>query len=265
MVSKEELERIVHSAHSDPFQVLGAHLVKGGNKEYVAVRAFLPEAAEVSVVEMDGGQQIYPAKRIHKEGLFEAIVRNRDEVFPYRLRKKDTSGTVSEFKDPYSFLPVLSEFDLYLMAEGTHHTQYEKLGAHKMVVQGTEGVLFAVWAPNAIRVSVVGDFNQWDGRRHMMRVRGATGIWEIFIPGLREGTRYKFEIKSRFKGFIAQKADPYAFYSEVRPKSASVVWNVDLYKWSDKEWMQAREKRNWFESPMSIYEVHLGSWRRDPR
>ncbi|MGA2106990.1 MAG: 1,4-alpha-glucan branching protein GlgB, partial [Syntrophorhabdales bacterium] len=264
MVSKEELERIVHSAHSDPFQVLGAHLVKGGNKEYVAVRAFLPEAAEVSVVEMDGGQQIYPAKKIHKEGLFEAIVRNRDEVFPYRLRKKDTSGTVSEFKDPYSFLPVLSEFDLYLMAEGTHHTQYEKLGAHKMVVQGTEGVLFAVWAPNAIRVSVVGDFNQWDGRRHMMRVRGATGIWEIFIPGLREGTRYKFEIKSRFKGFIAQKADPYAFYSEVRPKSASVVWSVDLYKWSDKEWMQARGKRNWFESPVSIYEVHLGSWRRDP-
>ncbi|MGD0658471.1 MAG: 1,4-alpha-glucan branching protein GlgB [Syntrophorhabdales bacterium] len=264
MVSKEELEKIVHSAHSDPFQVLGAHLVKGGNKEYVAVRAFLPDAAEVSVVETDGGQQIYQAKRIHKEGLFEATVRNRDEVFPYRLRKKDSSGTVSEFKDPYSFLPVLSEFDLYLMAEGTHHTQYEKLGAHKMVVQGTDGVLFAVWAPNAIRVSVVGDFNLWDGRRHMMRVRGATGIWEIFIPGLREGTRYKFEIKSRFKGFLAQKADPYAFYSEVRPKSASVVWNVDLYKWSDKEWMQAREKRNWFESPMSIYEVHLGSWRRIP-
>ena len=210
------------------------------------------------------GSTIYQAKRIHKEGLFEATVRNRDEVFPYRLRKKDSSGTVSEFKDPYSFLPVLSEFDLYLMAEGTHHTQYEKLGAHKMVVQGTVGVLFAVWAPNAIRVSVVGDFNLWDGRRHMMRVRGATGIWEIFIPGLREGTRYKFEIKSRFKGFLAQKADPYAFYSEVRPKSASVVWNVDLYKWSDKEWMQAREKRNWFESPMSIYEVHLGSWRRIP-
>ena len=264
MLSKEELEKIVHSAHSDPFQVLGAHLVKGGNKEYVAVRAFLPDAAEVSVVETDGGQQIYQAKRIHKEGLFEATVRNRDEVFPYRLRKKDSSGTVSEFKDPYSFLPVLSEFDLYLMAEGTHRTQYEKLGAHKMVVQGTEGVLFAVWAPNAIRVSVVGDFNLWDGRRHMMRVRGATGIWEIFIPGVREGTRYKFEIKSRFKGFLAQKADPYAFYSEVRPKSASVVWNVDQYRWSDKEWMQAREKRNWFESPMSIYEVHLGSWRRIP-
>ena len=150
------------------------------------------------------------------------------------------------------------------MAEGTHYSQYEKLGAHEMTVEGVEGVFFAVWAPNALRVSVIGDFNNWDGRRHMMRVRGSTGIWELFIPGLKEGTAYKFEVKSRYKGFLAQKADPFAFYSELRPKSASVVWNLDKYRWSDDRWMAARPERNWFESPVSIYEVHLGSWRRVP-
>jgi len=263
MALKEDMERIVHSAHSDPFQVLGAHVVKAGGKECVAVRAFLPDAAEVNVVDLQSSQ-IHPAKRIHKEGFFEAVVRNGAEIFPYRLRKTDASGKATEFADPYSFMPVLSEFDLYLMAEGTHHDQYEKLGAHEMTVQGVRGVLFALWAPNAIRVSVIGDFNHWDGRRHMMRVRGSTGIWEIFIPGLGQGAVYKFEVKSRFKGFLTQKADPYGFFSEVRPKSASVVWNLDRYSWSDKKWMKARQERNWFESPISIYEVHLGSWRRVP-
>ena len=185
-------------------------------------------------------------------------------VFPYRLKKTDESGKSIVFVDPYSFMPVLSDFDLQLIAEGTHEDQYEKLGAHELTLNGVEGVVFAVWAPNAIRVSVVGDFNQWDGRRHMMRVRGSTGVWEIFIPGLRQGTVYKFEVKSRYEGYLALKADPYAFFSEVRSKSASVVWNLDKYRWSDEEWMHARPSRNWFESPVSIYEVHLGSWRRVP-
>ena len=185
-------------------------------------------------------------------------------VFPYRLKKTDESGKSIVFVDPYSFMPVLSDFDLQLIAEGTHEDQYEKLGAHELTLNGVEGVVFAVWAPNAIRVSVVGDFNQWDGRRHMMRVRGSTGVWEIFIPGLRQGTVYKFEVKSRYRGYLALKADPYAFFSEVRSKSASVVWNLDKYRWSDEEWMHARPSRNWFESPVSIYEVHLGSWRRVP-
>ena len=203
-------------------------------------------------------------KRVHKDGFFEAIVRDKTEVFPYRLREVDRAGRTTEFVDPYSFMPVLSDFDLYLMAEGTHHNQYERLGAHEMTVEGIDGVVFAVWAPNAIRMSVIGDFNQWDGRRHMMRVRGSTGFWEIFVPGLREGTVYKFEVKSRYKGFLEQKADPYAFFSEVRPKSASVVWNLNKYRWSDGEWMQMRREKNLFESPLSIYEVHLGSWRRVP-
>ena len=253
----------MHSAHADPFAVLGAHIVGTGNKKSVAIRAFLPDAAKVAVVDLETDKQ-YPMKRLHREGFFEAAVEDKARVFPYRLKKTDESGKTIVFVDPYSFMPVLSDFDLQLIAEGTHEDQYEKLGAHELTLNGVEGVVFAVWAPNAIRVSVVGDFNQWDGRRHMMRVRGSTGVWEIFIPGLRQGTVYKFEVKSRYGGYLALKADPYAFFSEVRSKSASVVWNLDKYRWSDEEWMHARPSRNWFESPVSIYEVHLGSWRRVP-
>jgi len=261
MALKEEIEKIVHSAYQDPFEILGAHVIKWAGKECVAVRAFLPDAAGVAVVDSRSGQE-YPMKRLHKDGFFEAVIRNKSEVFPYRLKKTDELGGVDIIIDPYIFLPVLSDFDLHLMAEGTHYSQYEKLGAHEMTVEGIEGVFFAVWAPNALSVSVIGDFNHWDGRRHMMRVRGSTGTWELFIPGLKEGTTYKFEVKSQYKGFLAQKADPFAFYSELRPKSASVVWNLDKYRWSDDQWMGARQERNWFESPVSIYEVHLGSWRR---
>jgi 1,4-alpha-glucan branching enzyme len=263
MALKEEIERIVHSAWPDPFEILGIHVIKWGGKEYVAVRAFLPDAADAAVVEVGSGRE-YPMKRLHKDGFFEAVIRGRTDVFQYRLKKTDQGNKTSLIIDPYSFLPVLSDYDLYLIAEGTHYNQYDKLGAHEMTVDGVEGVCFAVWAPNAIRVSVTGDFNEWDGRRHMMRVRGSTGVWELFIPGLRQGVIYKYEVKSRYKGFLAEKADPYAFYSELRPKSASVVWNLDRYLWSDNRWMEARKETNWFESPMSIYEVHLGSWRRVP-
>jgi 1,4-alpha-glucan branching enzyme len=263
MALKEEIERIVHSAWPDPFEILGIHVIKWGGKEYVAVRAFLPDAADAAVVEVGSGRE-YPMKRLHKDGFFEAVIRGRTDVFQYRLKKTDQGNKTSLIIDPYSFLPILSDYDLYLIAEGTHYNQYDKLGAHEMTVDGVEGVCFAVWAPNAIRVSVTGDFNEWDGRRHMMRVRGSTGVWELFIPGLRQGVIYKYEVKSRYKGFLAEKADPYAFYSELRPKSASVVWNLDRYLWSDNRWMEARKETNWFESPMSIYEVHLGSWRRVP-
>ncbi len=148
------------------------------------------------------------------------------------------------------------------MGEGTDYKKYEKLGAHLMVVNGTSGVLFAVWAPNALRIGVIGDFNNWDGRRHPMRVRGSSGIWELFIPGLGQGALYKFEVKSKYKGFLAEKADPYAFYGELRPKTASVVWDINEYEWCDEAWMDRRREKNLFEAPLSIYEVHLGSWRR---
>jgi len=160
---------------------------------------------------------------------------------------------------------VLTDFDLHLIGEGTHYKNYEKLGAHVVEVNGVKGVHFAVWAPNAKRVSVIGDFNHWDGKKHPMKLLGDSGIWEIFIPGLDEGELYKFEVKSKYRGYKEQKADPFAFYFEVRPKSAAIVYNIEnKHQWQDAEWMEIRRKKNWFESPVAIYEVHLGSWMRVP-
>ncbi len=160
---------------------------------------------------------------------------------------------------------VLTDFDLHLIGEGTHYKNYEKLGAHVVEIDGSSGVHFAVWAPNAKRVSIIGNFNGWDDKKHPMKLLDDSGIWEMFIPGLGEGELYKFAIKSKYKGYREQKADPFAFYFEVRPKSAAIVYNINnKHKWQDAEWMQMREKRNWFESPISIYEVHLGSWMRVP-
>jgi 1,4-alpha-glucan branching enzyme len=261
MPAKHEFDRIIHSSHADPFSILGAHKIQSDTESAIVIRAFLPEASEVSVVDLSRPQQ-FPMKRIHKDGLFEVIVEDKSDIFPYHLNKTDHEGHHTEFVDPYSFLPVLTDFDLHLIGEGTNYTQHERLGAHKMSIGAVKGVFFAVWAPNALRVSVVGDFNDWDGRRHMMRIRGTSGIWELFIPDLGQGTTYKFEVKSRFKGYLAQKSDPYAFYSELRPNSASVVWDLNKYQWGDIEWMKARAETNWFEEPISIYEVHLGSWKR---
>jgi 1,4-alpha-glucan branching enzyme len=160
---------------------------------------------------------------------------------------------------------VLTDFDLHLIGEGTHYKNYEKLGAHVVEINGVKGVHFAVWAPNAKRVSVIGDFNRWDGKKHPMKLLGDSGIWEIFIPGIDEGELYKFEVKSKYRNYKEQKADPFAFYFEVRPKSAAIVYNIEnKHKWQDAEWMEMRKKKNWFESPVSIYEVHLGSWMRVP-
>jgi 1,4-alpha-glucan branching enzyme len=161
--------------------------------------------------------------------------------------------------------PVLTDFDLHLICEGTHYKNYEKLGAHVVEVNGAKGVHFAVWAPNAKRVSVIGDFNHWDGKKHPMKLLGDSGIWEIFIPGLDEGELYKFEIESKYRGYKEQKVDPFAFYFEVRPKSAAIVYNIEnKHQWQDAEWIEIRRKKNWFASPVTIYEVHLGSWMRVP-
>lgn len=258
---KEQIKLIINADHWDPFRVLGIHIIDSENKR-AAVRAFLPETQEAWVVDLEA-KKSYTMEKIHEAGFFEANVEKK-KVFPYLIRIKSHEGKLSEFYDPYSFLPVLTDFDLHLIGEGRHYKQYEKLGAHIMEINGIKGVHFAVWAPNAKRVSVIGDFNNWDGRRHQMRVLGSSGIWEIFIPGLKEGDLYKFEIKSKFKKHIAVKADPYAFYFELRPKSASVVYNINNYKWNDIKWLEMRSKKNWLESPVSIYEVHLGSWMRVP-
>jgi len=260
----EEVHLIVRAEHSDPHHVLGAHPIETDGRPAIAVRAFLPDAAAAWVIRKTvSGSEALPLERIHRDGFFEAVVRGESRIFPYRIRAKNQGGGEYEFDDPYRFPPVLSDFDLHLMGEGTHYKKYEKLGAHVIEVQGVQGVSFGVWAPNAQRVSVVGDFNHWDGRRHPMRIRGGTGIWELFIPHLGEGEVYKYEIKSNV-GSIGLKADPYAFYSELRPKTASVVHNIDRYEWHDQEWMANRHVRQSLDAPMSIYEVHLGSWRRVP-
>jgi 1,4-alpha-glucan branching enzyme len=258
---EEQIKLIINADHWDPFQVLGIHVMDGDNRK-VAVRAFLPEAKQAWIVD-DYSNNPFVMNKINKAGFFEAII-DKKRAFPYHIRIKSYEGKISEFIDPYSFLPVLTEYDLHLIGEGTHYINYEKLGAHVMEINGIKGVHFAVWAPNAKHVSVIGDFNNWDRRRHQMRVLGSSGIWEIFIPGLEEGALYKFKIKSSFKKHITEKADPYAFYSELRPKSASIVHDINKYKWNDREWIKMRSKKNWLESPVSIYEVHLGSWMRIP-
>src|SRR5271157_3873808 len=254
----EEVESILNAEHSDPFHILGAHLVEWEEKPAIAVRAYLPGAKEVWVLRES---EAFPAQLIHADGFFEAVFPNEAQAFRYRLRANYGDGNEVEFEDPYRFPSTLSEFDLYLLGEGTHHKSYEKLGAHLTEVEGVPGVAFAVWAPNAQRVSVVGNFNNWNGRRHTMRVRGGSGIWELFIPGLVEGEVYKYEIKGH-NDYVGLKADPFAFFAELRPNNASVVRDINNYTWHDQAWMEARSQRQSLKSPLAIYEVHLGSWRR---
>ncbi len=252
-----DIAAIVGAYHGDPFRVLGPHLVEENGRRRLEIRAFLPEAKEANVL-LDG--QIHPMRRIAEEGFFEAVV-GRNEVVPYRLQLTEESGATREIEDPYRFPPWLTDFELHLHAEGNYYQSYEKLGAHLREVNGIAGVNFAVWAPNAQRVSVIGDFNRWDGRRHPMRQRPG-GIWEIFLPNQGENSIYKYEVKSLYRGHQEQKADPYAFASEKPPKSASVVCDIDRYRWDDQEWMRRRAATDWLRSPISVYEVHLGSWMR---
>jgi 1,4-alpha-glucan branching enzyme len=259
-LAPEEMDALANGSHGDPFGALGPHRYKLDGEEYLVVRAFLPVAREVQV---KAGDKLYLAEKVHPDGLFEAVIERAPTDFVYTMVQTDYGDNVTEFYDPYSFGPILIDFDLHLIQEGTHYRTYEKLGAHLKEVDGVAGVAFAVWAPNAQRVSVIGDFNRWDGRVHPMRNHPAHGIWEIFLPGLGEGTLYKFEIKSRLDDYLVEKADPYGFFSEVRPNTASKVANLDAYQWQDDEWQtNGRAKSNSLESPISVYEVHLGSWRR---
>jgi 1,4-alpha-glucan branching enzyme len=259
--SPDEIAQILRAEHSDPFHVLGAHPVEVDGQPAIAIRAFLPHVSRAWVVRNQDAGNPTPLVRVHSRGFFEAVFPGERAIFPYRLRV-DYAGR-HEFEDPYRFPPVLTDFDLHLIAEGTHYKKYEKLGAHVIEMEGVMGVAFAVWAPNARRVSVVGNFNSWDGRRHPMRVRGGSGVWELFIPGLAEGEIYKYEIKGP-NDYLGLKADPFAFYSELRPKTASVVYDINRYSWNDQEWMAQRAAKQSLGSPIAIYEVHLGSWRRVP-
>jgi 1,4-alpha-glucan branching enzyme len=252
----ETISAIVNGLHGAPFDVLGCHPDGTGT----VLRTFQPQAQNVTALPEGGDPR--PMERIDEEGFFEAVFPDRSNVFRYRLKIVTSEGENYEIEDPYRFPPILSEEDLYLFNEGNHFKLYEKLGAQLMELDGVPGVCFSVWAPTALRVSVVGHFNRWDGRRHPMRPRGASGVWELFIPGLGAGEMYKYEIKTRYHGYVAVKADPFGFAAEVRPNTASVVADIHHFDWRDQEWMANRRARQSLASPVSIYEVHLGSWRR---
>ncbi|HEV2131250.1 MAG TPA: 1,4-alpha-glucan branching protein GlgB [Longimicrobiaceae bacterium] len=266
---EHDIARILHGEHADPFSLLGMHRVARDGEQLLVVRAFLPKAAEAWVVHAES-QESTPLECIHPDGFFEATFADGHEPFPYRLRVRTRGEEEREIEDPYSFPSVLSDFDLYLLGEGTDLRMYDKLGAHPRTIRGVQGVAFAVWAPNAARVSVVGNFNEWDGRRHVMRLHPGVGVWEVFIPKLEVGTVYKYEIKPR-RGVSFLKSDPVAFFAELRPNTASIVYELGRYSWGDGDWMAQRRANSSLDGPMSIYEVHIGSWRRpevddpDPR
>src|SRR6185369_14510653 len=197
---------------------------------------------------------------IAKEGVFEGFIAKKKDVFRYQLRATYGNGEIRQFFDPYCFLPTLGEQDLFLFNEGNEHRIYDKLGAHPRDLGGVTGVSFAVWAPSAARVSVVGNFNHWDGRFHAMRSLGASGVWELFIPGLGEGELYKFELRDQ-RGNLHLKTDPYGTFFEGPPGNAAIVFDPRKLKWNDAAWLERRRSEaQQLDRPMSIYEVHLGSW-----
>ena len=255
-----ELMEIIGSSYADPHRVLGMHELRIKDENVLAVRVFIPQAKAVVIIDDANKTLNYEMEKIHIDGFFECVIK-REKWFMYKLDITWHNGENTVTYDPYSFRPALTEFDMHLFGEGTHYEIYEKLGAHMTTVDGIAGVLFAVWAPNAKRVSVIGSFNDWDGRRGQMRFREMSGIWELFIPGLCQYDKYKYEIKTH-AGAIIQKSDPYGNYFELRPSTATLIYDINNYKWNDSEWYAKRDKIDVLNSPINIYEVHLGSWKR---
>jgi 1,4-alpha-glucan branching enzyme len=246
---------IIYGSHGDPFSVLGLHQV---GKQWIA-RAYVPGAETIGVQTLKG-ETLGTLVKGHEDGFFEGPVDAKSQQ-PLRFHCANSGGTWV-VTDAYSFGPVLGPMDDYYIGEGNHLRLYDKLGAHAMHHEGADGVHFALWAPNAKRVSIIGDFNNWDGRLHVMRLRLNTGIWEIFVPGATIGQTYKFEIIGQHGNRLPLKADPFAFESELRPATASRVTNTNLSAWNDDSYMQSRKSRDARRQPMSTYEVHLGSWKR---
>jgi len=252
------IEAIICGYHRNPHEILGMHTQ--GNE--TAICAYIPNALSIEVVFEKSGIS-YKMSKKDDRGFFAVVFPGRSDDYLYKFKVTDYTGHIFETYDPYSFWPTISDYDLYLFNQGNHHRIYEKLGAHIREINGVSGVSFGVWAPEAKRVSVVGDFNQWDGRRHQMRMLGSSGVWEIFIPGVMKNDIYKYEIKTPFDE-IYLKADPYAFFAEKPPKTASRVYDLHNYEWNDRKWMEQRVNESTFDKPVNIYEVHLGSWMQQP-
>jgi 1,4-alpha-glucan branching enzyme len=252
-MTSQDIDAILSGHHGDAFSVLGPHQTENGWE----VRAFLPQAMDAEVIL---GGAPHPMRKLRAEGFFVAALDHEPGHYLFRLTL--WNGARAEIEDAYRFGPLISDFDLHIHGEGTQYESYRTMGAHPVHCEGVEGVRFAVWAPNAEVVSVVGDFNDWDERRHPMRSR--SGVWELFVPGVGVGTNYKYSVRARWRSYRQQKSDPYGFSSEVPPKTASVVWDLGRYQWGDHGWMEARGRKNLLKEPVSIYEVHLGSWLRGP-
>jgi len=257
-VPRDEVHRFVRGLHSDPFSVLGPHKVG----DDVEIRVFRPHACTIEIVLDREPDKPISTERINDEGFFCATVPGAERDVPYQLRIVKLDGSEELTRDAYQYGPIMGDVDLHLFSEGQHWKIYEKFGAHLRTIGDATGVYFAVWAPNAQRVSVVGDFNAWDGRVNPMRKLVNAGVWELFLPGITQGAHYKFEIRTQ-TGAVRLKSDPFAFFNQHGKSTASLVYDLERYSWSDAEWMEARQKKNWPQSPISIYEVHLGSWRRE--
>ncbi len=256
-VPRDEVYRFVRGLHSDPFSVLGPHKVG----DDVEIRVFRPDARVVEVVlDREPGKPI-AAERSDEEGFFCATIPGAERDVPYHLRIVKLDGSEERTRDAYQYGPIIGDVDLHLFNEGQHWKIYEKFGAHLRTIGDATGVYFAVWAPNAERVSVVGDFNDWDGRVNPMRKLLSAGVWELFLPGIKQGAHYKFEIRTQ-NGAVLLKSDPFAFFNQHGKSTASMVYDLEVYTWNDAEWMETRQKKNWPQSPINIYEVHVGSWRR---
>ena len=258
-LSPAELTALVDATETCPHRFLGLHALGDGG---CVVRCLLPGAVSVEVWDVAAGVGL-PMERLHAVGLFERVIPRR-EGLRYRLRATYADGTARELEDPYRFWPTISEDDLFLLGKGDDHRVYHKLGAQLRTLDGVAGVSFAVWAPSARRVSVVGDFNLWNGRAHPMRALGASGIWEVFVPGLVAGTRYKFELVGPHDRTPFLKTDPYGLHFEPSPNHAAIVCDLSGFVWNDAVWMESRRRRDPRTRPMSVYEVHLASWRRVP-
>jgi len=256
-VDYEQVYRIINNVHPDPFEILGCHpYEQNGKIESWVVRAYLPKV-EAAWVICPSERKEYPMHTVHHPHFFECVIET-SILANYQLRVKE-GDQEKVIYDPYGFhSPSLTDFDIHLFAEGNHHRIYEKLGAHTAEIKGVKGVYFAVWAPFARNVSILGEFNGWDGREHQMGKRN-NGIWELFIPELGVGTLYKYEIKNQH-GHIYEKSDPYGFQQEVRPKTASIVADLENYQWNDQDWLEKRRNSDPITQPISVYEMHLGSW-----
>jgi len=259
------IDRILNADYGDPFSILGMHVEGKGRAHHLVVRALQPGAEKVAVVDIKARKEVAELPRIRDEGVFAGVVEGRMEPFAYRLRvTPEGGGAPYDCEDPYRFGAVLGELDVHLLSEGNHLRAFDKMGAHVTTMDGVKGTSFAVWAPNARKVSVVGDFNGWDGRIHAMRNRQECGVWEIFVPGVGPGAIYKYEIRAGFGELMANKADPFAFEAELPPNTGSKVTDPKKYTWKDKAWMKRRGHLHDRDAPVSVYEVHLGSWKRVP-